>query len=59
MLYEVITAGREGFLLGGASLALEETARNLARGVGALRVIHGQRKEILGRARFLRSYNFV
>jgi hypothetical protein len=48
-------AGGQRFLLGRSPLALEETAGNLAGGVGALRVVDRQREEVLVRARFLRG----
>ena len=37
---------RQGLLLGGPSLALEEAARDLAGGEGLLLVVHGEREEI-------------
>ena len=40
-------AGGQHLLLGGARLALEEAARDLAGGVGLLLVVDGQREEVL------------
>src|SRR5260221_6663669 len=43
------SAGDQGLLLGGASFALEEAARDLAGGERLFLIIHGQREEILTR----------
>ena len=46
-------AGGQHLLLGGARLALEEAAGDLAGGVGLLLVVDGQREEVLARLRLL------
>ena len=46
-------AARERFLFGGAAFALEEPARNLARGVRLFNVVDREREEVLARLRFL------
>jgi hypothetical protein len=46
----------QGFLLGGTPSALEEAAGDLARGIGLLLVVDGQRKEILARLGRLRRH---
>ena len=50
-------AGGEGFLLGGATLALEETAGNAACGVELLEIVDRQRKEGLTRLGFAGSHD--
>ncbi len=46
-------ARRQRFLFRGAPFALEEPARDLARGVGLFLIVDGQRKEVLADARAL------
>ena len=44
---------REGFLLGRTAFALEEAAGELARGIGLLDVVDGEREEVLAGLGFL------
>ncbi len=46
-------AGNQGFLFRRTTFALEEAARDLARGVGLLDVVDGQGEEVLARLRLL------
>src|SRR5205814_2837457 len=48
-------AAGDDFLFGGTPFALEETARNLARGVVVFAIVHGQGEEVDPLARIVRT----